>query len=56
MATIIINMSDEDIGNLLLDGEIYVDPSIQKFDNLTGIILKRDKYGYTRSEVENYDE
>lgn len=44
MARIIITLSTEEIGNLLLGGEINVTPCVQKYDNLTGIVLRNDNY------------
>ena len=44
MAKIIITLSNEDIGNLLLGGEINITPSVQQFDNLTGVSIKSDCY------------
>ena len=56
MARIIITLSTEDIGNLLLGGEFNITPSVQKFDNLTGVVLKTDSYNCTESEVDEYDD
>lgn len=44
MARIIITLSKEEIGNLLLGGEINVTPSVQKYDNLTEIVLRSNNY------------
>lgn len=56
MARIIITLSNADIGNLLLGAEVNITPSVQKFDNLTGVILKSEIYGYTESEVDEDDD
>lgn len=55
MARIIISLSSDDIGNLLLGGEISVSPSVNNFDNLSEIIIKKDQYDCTDSEVEEND-
>lgn len=52
MARIIISLCPEDIGNLLLGGEINVTPSMQKYDNLTGIVLRSNNYS-EQCEVED---
>lgn len=55
MARIIISLCPEDIGNLLLGGEVTVTPSVSKLDNLQEIALRFDKYAMLDSsaEVEN---
>lgn len=55
MARIIISLCPEDIGNLLLGGEVTVAPSVSKLDNLQEIKLRFDKYAMLDSstEVEN---
>lgn len=56
MAKIIITLSYSDIANLLLGGKINITPSVQKFDNLTGVVLKTDVYRCTESEVDECDD
>lgn len=56
MARIIITLSNADIRNLLLGAEVNITPSVQKFDNLTEVVLKTGVYGYIESEVEEDDD
>lgn len=42
MAKIVISLNKNDIADLLLGIEINVLPSVHKFDNLTGVIVKMD--------------
>ena len=59
MSKIIANLSKEDIGNLLLCGEIELSASIQRYDNLQSIVIKFDNYscsGYVESAEEDYDD
>ena len=44
MSKIIITLNKNDIGNLLLGGEIPIAPSVNRFDNLQGIVIKYDEY------------
>ena len=44
MGKIIITLNKNDIGNLLLGGEIPIAPSVNRFDNLQGIVIKHDDY------------
>ena len=44
MSKIIITLNKNDIGNLLLGGEIPIAPSVSRFDNLQGIVIKHDDY------------
>ena len=44
MSKIIISLSNSDIGNLLNGGEIPIAPSVSRFDNLQGIVIKHDEY------------
>ena len=56
MSKIIANLSNEDIGNLLLCGEIELSTSIQRYDNLQSIVIKFDNYsliGYVESDEED---
>ena len=56
MSKIIANLSKEDIGNLLLCGEIELYTSIQRYDNLQSIVIKCDNYsliGYVESDEED---
>lgn len=57
MARIIISLCPEDIGNLLLGGEVTVTPSVSKLENLQEIELRFNKYAMLDSstEVENDD-
>jgi hypothetical protein len=50
MAQIIITLNKNDVGNLLLGGEVNVTPSVRAFNNLTGVIIKLDDYSYTKAE------
>lgn len=52
MASIIISLTKEDLGNLLLGGQINIMPSIQKLDNLSEISVKMSECGCTESEVQ----
>lgn len=56
MSKIIANLSKEDIGNLLLCGEIELSTSIQRYDNLQSVVIKFDDYsisGYVESVEED---
>lgn len=53
MARIIINLERSDIGDLLLGGEIHITPYVQKFDNLTDIVIKYDEYNNSQEVDEN---
>ena len=44
MSKIIITLNKNDIGNLLLGGEIPIAPRVSRFDNLQGIVIKYDEY------------
>lgn len=44
MSKIIITLNKNNIGNLLLGGEITMVPSVSRFDNLQGIVIKHDDY------------
>ena len=44
MSEIIITLNKNDIGNLLLGGEIPIAPSVSRFYNLQGIVIKYDDY------------
>lgn len=44
MSEIIITLNKNNIGNLLLGGEISIAPSVSRFDNLQGIVIKHDEY------------
>ena len=59
MSKIIANLSKEDIGNLLLCGEIELSTSIHRYDNLQSIVIKFDNYsliGYDESVEEDCDD
>lgn len=57
MAGIIITLTKNDIGNLLLGEELYIIPSVHKFDNLTNIVLRFDEYSCNNTAEEvNYDD
>ena len=52
MSKIIVNLSKEDMGNLLLGGEIELSTSTQQYDNLQSVVIKCDDYscsGYVES-------
>ena len=44
MSEIIITLNKNDIGNLLLGGEIPITPNFSMFNNLQGIVIKHDDY------------
>ena len=44
MSKIIITLNKNDIGNLLLGGEIPIAPNFSMFNNLQGIVIKYDDY------------
>ena len=50
MSKIIIDLSKNDIGNLLLGGEITITPSVHRFDNLIDIVIKSDDYIFCSEE------
>ena len=57
MAGIIITLSKNDIGNLLMGEELHIIPSVHKFDNLANIILKFDEHSYNNTAEEvDYDD
>ena len=43
MSKIIITLNKNDVGNLLLGGEIPIATSVSRFDNLQRIVIKRDE-------------
>ena len=55
MSKIIANLSKEDIGNLLLCGEIELSTSIRRYDNLQSIVIKFDNYSLI-GHVESIEE
>ena len=57
MSKIIVNLSKEDMGNLLLGGEIELSTSTQQYDNLQSVVIKCDDYscsGYVESVDEDW--
>ena len=44
MSKIIITLNKNDIGNLLLGGEIQIATSVSRFYNLQRIVMKYDDY------------
>lgn len=44
MSEIKITLNKNDIGNLLLGGEIPITPSVKMLSNLQGIVIKYDDY------------
>ena len=56
MSKIIITLNKNDIGNLLLGGEIPIAPSVSRFDNLQGIVIKHDDYNNYCTVEEDYND
>lgn len=56
MARIIISLCPEDIGNLLLRGEVTITPSVSKLDNLQEVVLRFDKYAMLDSFAKEEEE
>ena len=56
MSEIIITLNKNDIGNLLLGGEISIAPSVSRFDNLQGIVIKHDEYNDHCTIEEDYND
>ena len=56
MSEIIITLNKNDIGNLLLGGEISITPSVSRFDNLQGIVIKHDDYNNYCTVEEDCDD
>ena len=56
MSEIIITLNKNDIGNLLLGGEISIAPSVSRFDNLQGIVIKHDDYNNYCTVEEDCDD
>lgn len=56
MARIIISLCPEDIGNLLLGGEVTITPSVSKLDNLQEVVLRFDKYAMLDSFAKEEEE
>ena len=44
MSKIIITLNKNDIGNLLLGGEMPITPNFSMLSNLQGIVIKYDDY------------
>lgn len=53
MSQIIITLNKNDIGDLLLGGEVHIKPSVQEFDNLTDAIIKLYEHSYEKAEEVN---
>lgn len=45
MSRIIVKLSIEDIGDLLLGGTVSTDLTIHNYDNLQGVDIELDRYG-----------
>ena len=56
MSEIIITLNKNDVANLLLGGEIPITPSVSRFDNLQGIIIKHDDYNDYCTVEEDFDD
>ena len=53
MSRVIVKLSIEDIGNLLLGGTVSTDLTIHNYDNLQCVDIELDRYGsYSSSEEE----
>lgn len=55
MTRIVISLSDDDIGDLLLGDVVCITPNIKKFDNLSEIVIQKDPHDCTDIMVEDYD-
>lgn len=49
MAKIIITLTPMDIGRILSGGEVGITPSVQKFDNLSEVVIKCNQYDAFRT-------
>ena len=56
MSKIIITLNKNNIANLLLGGEIPIAPSVSRFDNLQGIVIKYDDYNDHCTVEEDYND
>lgn len=56
MASIIITLCAEDIGNMLNGGDVSITPSVSKLDNLQEIVLRFDKYAFLDSSAKEEEE
>ena len=56
MSEIIITLNKNDIGNLLLGGEVPIAPSASRFDNLQRIVIKHDDYNNYCTVEEDYND
>ena len=45
----IITLNKNDIGDLLLGGEVHIKPSVRSIDNLTNIVIKLDEHSYKKN-------
>lgn len=52
----IITLNKNDIGDLLLGGEVHIKLSAQEFDNLTDAIIKLDEHSYKKAEEVDEDD
>lgn len=53
MSRIVIKLSDEDIGNLLLGGTVTVEVANRNHENLQGVDIELEHCGSSSSEVED---
>lgn len=56
MSKIIISLTNRDIGNLLNGCELSIPPSVSRFDNLQGIVIKYDDYNNYCTVEEDCDD
>lgn len=52
MSRIIVKLSNEDIGNLLLGGTVSTDLTIHTYDNLQSVDIELDRYGSSNAGEE----
>lgn len=53
MSRIIVKLSIEDIGNLLLGGTVSTDLTIHNYDNLQSVDIELDCYGSSSAREED---
>lgn len=56
MSQILITLNKNDIGDLLLGGEVHIKPSVRSIDNLTNIVIKLDEHSYEKAEEVDEDD
>lgn len=53
MSRIIVKLSIDDIGNLLLGGTVSTDLTVHNYDNLQGVDIELDRHGSSSAREED---